>query len=317
MSRIPTLDGWRGIAILLVIIAHWQAGVWGHPYHDWAWLNIGGHGVAIFFVLSGYLITSRLFHEDSLKRFYIRRIFRLWPVAWAYLGVLAAIGVLWKSEALACVLFYRNFVFAPPHERGLTGHFWSLSIEEQFYMVWPAVLFVGRRRALWFALAGVIGFGMLASTWPYAGLFLGCTLAFATKEPAFRARISRHDGWLFPICVAGFLCCVYRYHDNAPPIEQFLIAAMLACSSLNGYKWLEWKPLAQIGAYSYSLYVWQEIFLITHSGGLLVMFLPLVAIASYHFIEQPSIRLGARLLGAKTSAQARLSAESSETVAVG
>src|SRR5260370_34046992 len=122
MKRIPTLDGWRGIAILMVTVAHAQEGLFnGHAYHDLAWLIIGLHGVAIFFVLSGYLITTRLLSADSidLKAFYVRRFFRLMPTAWAYL---ACIGLLaWimhvdfiGSDAVACIFFFRNIW--PVHE---------------------------------------------------------------------------------------------------------------------------------------------------------------------------------------------------------
>lgn len=308
--RIPTLDGWRGIAILLVIAGHWQAGMWGHPYHGWGFLITGGHGVAIFFVLSGYLITSRLFHEADLKRFYVRRIFRLWPVAWVYLGLLAIAGLLWKPEALACLLFYRNFVYFPPKpERYLTGHFWTLSIEEQFYLVWPAVMFL---RRTWVTPALAVGvFGALGA-WPYAGLSIGCLLAFAAREDAFCRLIKRHHTWLFPCALFGVAWCVAAYHADIPLPEMFAIAIMLACASLNGYRWLEWKLLAEIGVYSYSLYVWQEIFLVTRSGGIGILFLPVAAVASHHLIERPGIRLGARLLSKRVQRSPELEVATAE-----
>jgi len=87
MKRVPMLDGWRGIAILLVLVDHIATmirGTFPPP-----WLRLGQHGVTIFFVLSGYLITTGLIEAPiHLKRFYTRRFFRLMPAAWTFLAVL-------------------------------------------------------------------------------------------------------------------------------------------------------------------------------------------------------------------------------------
>jgi peptidoglycan/LPS O-acetylase OafA/YrhL len=291
----------------MVIITHAQAGLLhSHLYRNWAWMGMGVHGVAIFFVLSGYLISSRLFHEDSLKHFYIRRAFRLWPVAWTYLACVALVAFILRLQligiidAVPCLLFFRNYV--PNHEESrwaLTSHFWSLSVEEQFYLVWPALLILSGRRALWLALVGIVGFSLYESTWPYAALLIGCALAFAVKQPAFRECIQKHHLWIFPVCLTGFLFCLAYDHRNIRLLESLLIAVMLGCTSLNSYRWLEWKPLAEIGVYSYSLYVWQELLLITHSGGLGIAFLPVVAVASYYLIERPCIQFGARIVHKK------------------
>ncbi len=139
--RISALDGWRGIAILLVLIDHIVSRMNIMPVRiDNA--HIGQHGVTIFFVLSGYLITSKLVEAPiNLKRFYIRRLFRLTPVEWLFLSVLVFLRwhtgfpITTWSEIAGCVFFYRNYL------GGNTGaaHFWSLSIESQFYLVWPSV----------------------------------------------------------------------------------------------------------------------------------------------------------------------------------
>src|SRR5579863_1674550 len=87
MNRIPTLDGWRGIAILMVLAAHLQTSLLRGLYGGFRWLDLGQHGVTLFFVLSGYLITTRLLSKPGidLKAFYLRRFFRLMPCAWVYL----------------------------------------------------------------------------------------------------------------------------------------------------------------------------------------------------------------------------------------
>lgn len=310
MKRIPTLDGWRGVAILCVMVAHFQAGFLpGHrPFHDWQWLIIGGHGVDIFFVLSGYLITSRLFEEEriDLKRFYMRRFFRLMPTSWTYLAFLAALGLVLRAklitaaEVISCLLFYRNYQMVhAPGQGGLTGHFWTLSIEEQFYLVWPAILGLVGRRARWLAVCGILFFGFSSWTWCYSALFVGCGLAFVVRETAFRAWIQKTHRWLFPLCLLGLVWHVTRYHNGLLPIsESVLIALSLACTSLNPEslpsRFLESGILKTLGIYSYSFYVWQEFFLVTHTGLIGLMLLPFVAITSWKFIEQPGIRLGRR-----------------------
>jgi peptidoglycan/LPS O-acetylase OafA/YrhL len=87
MNRIPALDGWRGIAIAPVLIDHIEHAV----LHRYAlpWTQTGQHGVTIFFVLSGFLITTKLLEGPiDLRRFYMRRAFRLMPVAWTFLAAM-------------------------------------------------------------------------------------------------------------------------------------------------------------------------------------------------------------------------------------
>lgn len=310
-DRIPTLDGWRGIAILLVVVAHFQSGYfYNHPFHGWAWLMLGKHGVAIFFVLSGYLITSRLFRDGDPRRFYVRRFFRLMPVAWTYLICVALLGTLLGlhligSDAISCLLFYRNFW--PSHEtqyNALTSHFWSLSVEEQFYLVWPTLLFALRRLALALAVLCIAVFSFFHWTWPYAALFVGCTLAFASKRLQFTSMIGKHYPWLFPLALLLFGWCLANYHDDIPLLESTIIAVMLACTSLEPNRRmsrpLEWKFLVGIGICSYSIYVWQELFLITRTGFIGLMLLPFAVLGSYYLIELPARRLGTSILERKS-----------------
>ena len=145
MNRIPTLDGWRGIAVLLVLVGHFSGRV---NTGELGWLTlIGLHGVAIFFVLSGFLITTILQREFEatgrvdLRRFYLRRFFRLMPCAWCYLlAILGPPGLLMRTivpgrDLLSCVFFWRNYYHDSAFADAFTSHFWSLAIEEQFYLV--------------------------------------------------------------------------------------------------------------------------------------------------------------------------------------
>lgn len=153
------LDGLRAIAILGVFVHHIQHLIYkGGPIFGWLFLPFGSLGVDIFFVLSGFLITSLLLEEYqssetiNLKHFYIRRALRLLPALLILLAftILFAILVLPKEEARwtmdlsVIALFYgTNWVFAMggPGSDWL-GHLWSLAVEEQFYLVWPVALLI-------------------------------------------------------------------------------------------------------------------------------------------------------------------------------
>ncbi|HEY8671525.1 MAG TPA: acyltransferase, partial [Terriglobales bacterium] len=137
--RIPSLDGLRAISITLVILSHLVK--WKHislaPIGSY-----GDLGVHVFFVLSGYLITNLLLQEYqrtstiSLRNFYIRRAFRIFPAAFVFLAVVGAIY--WRQmhwyHVAAALLYVANMDITRPW---IFGHLWSLSIEEQFYLLWP------------------------------------------------------------------------------------------------------------------------------------------------------------------------------------
>jgi peptidoglycan/LPS O-acetylase OafA/YrhL len=151
MKHLTALDGVRGIAILAVVLFHAT------------FLSCGWAGVQLFFVLSGYLITSILVADSDLplklylQRFYWRRTLRIFPLYFGYLAVLATVflatgkpavfGQCWQYLLTYTVNFQRLQPGFP--NNAFFGHFWSLAVEEQFYVVWPALIFVltprGRR----------------------------------------------------------------------------------------------------------------------------------------------------------------------------
>jgi peptidoglycan/LPS O-acetylase OafA/YrhL len=321
MKRIPTLDGWRGIAILLVLFDHFQDSLMGHYARPWT--QTGQHGVTIFFVLSGFLITSKLLQGPiNLKRFYIGRFFRLMPAAWTYLAVLLLLdrltGAHFTSMAgvRACVFFYRNF--AACADSAVTGHFWSLSLEEQFYLVWPCVLlFAGVTRCRWIAALAAIA--CAAYRWLFwahydhnllngqsqvraDALLVGCLLALLFADPRILAVIARWSRLCaFPAC-ACLVFCIARFQWLPPLYESVSIAALIAFTVLHPTTWmarpLSSRLLAWLGLVSYSLYLWQELFTLFHSPIALFIVMPLAALASYYWIERPFIRFGNWLTGA-------------------
>src|ERR1700722_8365542 len=170
-GRIASLDGLRAISIALVVGYHAiNAATQVKSHRDyvgpWEHLFNGGLGVSIFFVISGFLITHLLLREMkksgtiSLKDFYIRRTFRIWPAFFFYLGIIVLlywmhlIGIA-RRGVVAAGAFVYNYV---PHVGNpLVAHSWSLSVEEQFYLFWPVVLLaLGSRRATVIALIIVL-----------------------------------------------------------------------------------------------------------------------------------------------------------------
>jgi peptidoglycan/LPS O-acetylase OafA/YrhL len=161
----PALDGLRAVAVIAVVL-----------YHAWPAVAPGGFiGVDLFFVLSGFLITTILLEEHArtgtihLPSFYARRALRLLPALAVLLVASAAIASAVAPQTaaqvrlgvLASVLYFADFLKASGAPLSILGHTWSLAIEEQFYLVWPVALWLllrrwDRRRALAVCLAGLV-----------------------------------------------------------------------------------------------------------------------------------------------------------------
>jgi peptidoglycan/LPS O-acetylase OafA/YrhL len=325
-ARIPTLDGWRGVAILLVLADHLQVAFLGHTIRPWT--QTGLHGVTIFFVLSGFLITTKLLEGPQLRDFYLRRFCKLMPAAWLYLAWLllfdrlSGAHITSRAEIVSCVLFYRNFLVAP----GFAAHFWSLSIEEQFYLAWPILLLLlGVRRGLWLAFAGIASVALYrwafwdrynrtfadthTQVWADA-LLVGCSLALLMAQPKVRIFAMRWSKvWTIP-SLAIFLASIARFHRMAPLHESLAIASLIAASMLHPrsllFRPLSTAVLIYLGLISYSLYLWQQFFVglwLNHIAVIVSCFaFPICAVASYYLIERPGARWGHRLTQKRISA---------------
>ena len=338
---IPTLDGWRSIAIMMVLLCHGltlsqPSSHWGKLLNPLV-LNLGQQGVSLFFAISGYLITTLLLDEHretgaiSLRGFCIRRMFRILPPAYTYLAVLvcfAALGTisLAPGEIASSVFVYNNYW---PSRSWFTQHFWSLSTEEHFYLLWPLLLaFLGPRRVRWAAGAGIL----VTILWRPIGLY-AIPLAVAPLE----RTDMRLDAFLFACLLALFV------HDNpqlqkvlGKPLFYYGVLALLAIGYglalwhpmqltklvfqscmlplvvvpagfmpfSRFYRVLEAWPLRWLGRISYSVYLWHPLFLrgaspdcrsALLSFGIGMPAILLVASVSYYLIERPFIKKG-RLL---------------------
>ena len=336
MKRIPLLDGWRAVAIALVVAHHVGQGF--YATQD-AYANditrYGAFGVDIFFGLSGLLITRLLLEEWNatgsfhLRQFYVRRAFRIFPPVFIFLAVYTAAGLSQSTtEVVSSLLFFRNYV--PSRLTGFgTGHLWSLAVEEHFYLIWPGLLaLLGPRRSRHTAAWLALGFGLwrmiesqlAAPLFPGVpvhfrtdlrldALLWGCVLAFLLNEPEDRekfARQTRFPYWLAAVAIA--IGSVRYYSPLTSVFVAVLFPAVLAGTLVHPRWWisraLSWGPLAWIGRISYSLYLWQELFLTPgwepasqwwrHWPWNLLASLA-AATVSYYLVEKPLIRTGRRL----------------------
>ena len=158
MGYVKALDGIRGLAILGVILFHF------------GYLKVGWVGVQVFFVLSGFLITSILVNEkglplsDYLKRFYWRRSVRIFPLYFAYLSLVAVTFVVtgapetFGSQWLHLITYTFNFLRSRPDYANseFLGHFWSLCVEEQFYLFWPLFIYWVSQRNLGMVISAIL-----------------------------------------------------------------------------------------------------------------------------------------------------------------
>jgi peptidoglycan/LPS O-acetylase OafA/YrhL len=232
---IPTLDGMRGIAVLLVLMFHFA---WTFPGDDpskaesfvdhvavqlHAFMWSGWTGVDLFFVLSGYLITRGLVMDSKkplgarMKAFWMRRVLRIFPLYYAVLVVgtivTLAFGAQW-IPGLPYWVYMQNYSLAFDHEvMRWTAHFWSLAIEEQFYFVWPLVaLTVSRRRLIPTISVLVLLTVGLRALLTFKGADLAMFQSWFAGEPegiehgiaklVYRATFTRADGLLLGAFVA-------------------------------------------------------------------------------------------------------------------
>ncbi|MEK6397815.1 MAG: acyltransferase [Terriglobus sp.] len=353
VGYLPTLDGWRALAILCVMVAHGQVFLpWPVVRHifDMA----GQRGVELFFALSGLLISGLLLREEertggiSLRGFYLRRLFRIQPAAFTYLFFIAVASIVgfvpqFWSGIFGAVFMVRNFW---PKNIGpgywFTSHFWTLSVEEHFYLFLPAFLVVFRRRRLLLLISMFVlqavwivqvmhhpvlqQFGQnypLRTDIRFGPILLGCVAAFLLNLPQWKERAVQ----LLPPWVAVMYCAIVfwrleTHHSTYDGIllstvyPLLLVSTLLHPQSFLG-RFLEWSPLRFVGRISFSLYLWQQFFFIWDSPPLPGQFRShwavcgvltfVCATVSYYWVEQPMMRLGHRV-GARYRRPARMEA---------
>ncbi|MBK8015282.1 MAG: acyltransferase [Betaproteobacteria bacterium] len=292
---IPGLDGIRALAVLLVIANHF----------GFEWIN-GALGVLIFFVLSGFLITWLMLKEldktgtVSLKNFYRRRMLRIFPAFYAFwlvgVGIYLVRGhYLDWGQAISAFFYVSNYWMGlVPSSCMLFPHTWSLSIEEQFYLLWPALFLLGlrqpRRLPLFLGIA-------IAAVWVHRGVLFACGVPQEYLYRAFDTRLDHlaigcltaillrrramdgivravtRSAWL-PLLTLALLFGAQAGHDSPAfiftvgyalePLLTAVFLLQLICFSETGAWRVFEHPVARyLGRISYPMYLWQQLTLFT------------------------------------------------------
>ena len=298
LPHMAQLDGLRAIAAGMVVCYHF----WG-PARQY--VELGGIGVRVFFVLSGFLITGILLrsraHLDSgqtaagiaLRRFYIRRVLRIFPLYYLALAIAwfgrvsgAREGMLWHATYLTNVHFFLVNAVHPGQWGGHVSHFWSLAVEEQFYLLWPWVILFARRRWLPGIALGMAAVGPIFRfvVFSLTGnditpiLPLGCVDSLAlgaylamTVLPAFKSHpLVRPIGatalWSGLLLFGAYQVAEQTHGFWTFRIVSFDLAVALAgvwlvaraAEGMRGLagRTLELAPLRYLGTISYGIYVY-------------------------------------------------------------
>ena len=317
----------------------------GRPSSGSMRLHCGQFGVEVFFVLSGFLITMLLLKEErstgriDLRMFYIRRGFRILPPAMVYLLFVACLVVAGISSATSdlftSAVFVQNFFQNGSSD---TGHFWTLAIEEQFYLFWPlALVALPQRLRLGAVAAMAIGLAVFrheyyrffphatvtAFQFHYDGLLIGSLLALARETSWLKTTLDRRlltNDATIVAAVAGIALLVSPWGEGLGSHGQMIVPttlSLLMAVIVNAVihressfiaKALTFTPLVWVGLLSYSLYLWQQPFCLAKSS--LHMRLPwclLLAVAlamvSFFFVERPALKLRQRWFSTSRSAK--------------
>jgi peptidoglycan/LPS O-acetylase OafA/YrhL len=296
-SRLPSLDGLRAMSIGLVLVAHLAHQPGLIPLPTLVLDSLATLGVRVFFVISGFLITTLLLAEKdrsgsiSLRSFYFRRTMRIFPPFYAYVAVIALAAAagwihLHPDDLLAAVTYTVNY----HHDRSwYVGHAWSLAVEEQFYLLWPFVFsYLGARRAALVGLATIVVSPLLrvillkfaptfrvgiGETFPTVAdaIATGCLLACYRERFATSRRWLTHLqgpwGWALPVAglVAAFSPWTTLGFLAGQTISNIgiavLIERLVRFPTAGVARLFNLRPVVYLGTLSYSLYLWQQPFM--------------------------------------------------------
>lgn len=310
-SRIPGLDELRGVATLWVMVCH---GTGTTTWMPTVFSGFGYHGVILFFIVSGYLITRILLSAcdrgDALSTFYIRRVLRIWPLMLAALALGCWLRPEYASSVAYNFLLVNNYAGAAGVEPVFrTDVMWSLAIEEQFYLLWPLVVFLAPRGLLLPILFAVIVTGFLVDSGAAQGyvnakathaamqyIGLGCAIAFGKRGlwtaigagalffalfALSDATPGRNMGWplWYGITWAMFGVCYLTVHRGTFPRSELLAHVGRLCYGLYVlHFFISWTAAEWLGRTAIV------------GPALYVVGSYLAALASFYLIEAPALR---------------------------
>lgn len=341
-----SLDGWRAIGIALVVLGHAKYTVEKSSlYYFFAENFIYAElGVRIFFILSGFLITTLLLKElvnkgkINIPQFFINRALRIFPVLYLYITVILALNFHYRLDInylpfIGSLLYFTNFILSA--NTWLTGHTWSLSLEEQFYAVWPLVLTFLKRKAWIFCTLIILSAPLLRILWHLSGsyyktlgpfidgadgIFMGTMISIISFKGLIKTTSKYWSNYLlhlFAILLIFF--CYYFSHKGM--LVKFLvpfgritsdlaICYLMLATIINKkgiiVKILNNPIVVKIGIISYSLYIWQQLFLLPFSYypnilpraifPINIIISSMIAFMSYYFYEIHFLKLKKKFL---------------------
>lgn len=311
-TRIEILDGWRGMAVLLVLVGHFT-------FSEWIWEE--RMGVDVFFVLSGILMAKILFVDRmALKDFYIRRFSRVIPTLFVFLIAASLISYLLNYEfslveIVASLFFVRTYFPVSPEYFSTptpTGHLWSLSVEEHSYVVMSimSLIFLARGKIAFFLIGIYVlsvvnnivnGLSMSAQELEYSLIrtesaigFIAFSAGYSLLKRDHNISVPEHTSL---VCLVIAAVC---YLEIVPIWFTFVLSPVLLGIAVNHItectrllqSVLTNPVLRYLGIYSYSIYLWQQVFYKLYyalpfgqvSGFILSV---IVGIASYYLLENP------------------------------
>jgi peptidoglycan/LPS O-acetylase OafA/YrhL len=292
-AHIPALDGVRGLAILAVLIAHTVPEPQGAdmlPRCARAVIHSGVFGVDLFFVLSGFLITGILLDSKGRKayftNFYARRFLRLFPVYYGYLLLLATLAPMLHRLVHTSMPDYRGswwwyLGYFANWKRGSAtdpylGQFWSLAVEEQFYLLWPSAVYLLSRRnlarlcvalcalsvAVRCTVSGLDTYRVTIARMD--SLALGALVALAVRDQRWMRLLDRFWRTALAAAAAAFVVVTYlEPSDVWTPLNAFAAAVLFAILVFRAsqvrtgtlHRVLTSRALMRYGVYSYCIYV--------------------------------------------------------------
>jgi len=337
-GRLPSLDGLRAVSIALVLLGHLDGTANFGRFRVWSG-DVAHLGVTMFFVISGFLITRLLIDDETrqgrvcLRRFYSRRALRIVPAFLVYVAVMAGLHVagivhLHTGDLAHAITYTVNFEADSSWQ---IGHLWSLSVEEQFYLLWPfAFMCATATGRIWIAVA-TVAVGPLARAAaafflrgsPYGdlemfpmvadslatGCLLACTQGWLEQRPAYLALFRAPSS--LGLVVVLFFTNRYMDHTLVDVVRScptnialaILIHRSVARAHDKVGRILNSPALTWAGVLSYSLYLWQQPFLDRHSAAWInafpqnLLLAVAAAVLSYWMLEKPLLRIRKKLRG--------------------
>jgi peptidoglycan/LPS O-acetylase OafA/YrhL len=335
LKKIETLDGLRGLSIILVILGHcYQSFTFGalESFLN-SYYKLHNVGVSLFFTLSGYLITKILLIEEqrkgeiSLSTFFKKRFYRIFPAYYFYILALFITNLFVTLDidpvSFYSAIFYAGWYFPLENNLHYFGHHWSLATEEHFYIVFPLLFAFFRKRRvelitfliLIAPIVRILNYlflptykakmGFLTHT-RYDMILFGCLAAMVESKGFIKSFLEKINTKSILTLLPVFIFLInpalkvtlgakYKY-IIAYSLDGIAISLyILLMVKNNDSGFYRSKILSVIGLYSYSLYLWQQPFMHKFGFPLNILLTVLAALFSYHIIEKPFLKLKNRL----------------------